>query len=655
MNQSHPRGPAPPGVLPSARPARTLMRVAGRRTIADVPPRGKPDDPRGEARPEVSRPSAAQRRWVPLVALFVLAAALRAWTVAALARDLRIREPVLDGLYYLDLAGRLARGEGWPPGPIFMTPFYPAVLSLLIRTGLSGVLAVQVLQSILGLVSLGLLFVVVRRDLGAPAAWAAATLSLLCGPVLAMESQVLTESLLLLLATAALWLWPRSGDRPHRSLLFGMACGLLAMGRGIFLLLPPAAALSLWLRARSSRRTRPFRGALAATLGLAAGVWLALLPLAVRQTRTTGELRFLTLNGGLNLYLGNNPWARGLYSLPPGVNLQQDFTAVRSASFAAGRELSLPEADRFYTRSALDFLTAKTRRALWLLGRKALLYLSPHEIPQIEVFSLFRRDVVPLRVAFVDFRWILPLAALGLAVEWSRRRPRGARLEPYLVLAATGWVATVLFFATGRYRVPFLPAFLGLAGLGVSALFDMWKARRIPSVAAALPIVVAIQLVLPSYSRAHAEAFDSYQLGARLARDGRAEEALRAYRRAVELTPEDAPSWHGVGAALVRLGRLPEAVEAYRNALARMPDSAVSHYNLGVAYGRTGDDARALSELQEAVRLDPYETSFRSDLGVALARNNRREEAIRELRRVLERDPQHAPARRALEALGAAP
>ena len=83
-------------------------------------------------------------------------------------------------------------------------------------------LGVQVLQSLLGLGTLWLLARAVRRDFGEPAALAAALLFTLSGPVLATESQVLTETLLLFLCAAALYLWPARARGRWAGLAFGV-------------------------------------------------------------------------------------------------------------------------------------------------------------------------------------------------------------------------------------------------------------------------------------------------------------------------------------------------------------------------------------------------------------------------------------------------
>ena len=193
----------------------------------------------------------SSRVWA-IVALFLAALGLRAWSVASLARNPRIADPILDSRYYLDVAGMLARGEGWPESPHFFSPLYPFVLSGLVRIAGPSVLAIQIVQSLLGCAALAFLLLAARRWLGVTAAILAGLLYVLYGPVLGMENLVLMESILLCLACAALWLWPdaRWGARIPalvRAFAFGLVCGVLAVGRGTFLLLPLSAIAGLWL------------------------------------------------------------------------------------------------------------------------------------------------------------------------------------------------------------------------------------------------------------------------------------------------------------------------------------------------------------------------------------------------------------------------
>ncbi len=582
---------------------------------------------------------------------------------------MRVSDPILDGRHYLDLAERLAGGGGWPDEPHFMTPLYPAVLSVIFRAAPVSVAAVQIFQAILGLATLAILFVAVRRDLGMGAAIAAGGLYALYGPILANESQVLVEGLLLFLSVVAIWFWPRAGDRFRRPLIFGVTVGLLTLGRGVYLLLPAAAAAMLILRGRRQMAAR-----LKPVAWIALGLVLSLLPCAIHQTRTTGRLTILTLNGGINLYIGNNPSARGVYSQPTELDLEHDPTGARSASIVAGEQLTLAESSRFWTRRTLESARERPGRLVWLLARKAMLYMSPDELPQIEAFELLRETHLPLRAAFLSFGWILPLGAFG-AAAWLRHSARGVRahtsreegagrrrdladpgerqagLEPYLILILVGWIATILFFATGRYRIPYMAGFIAAAGYGLHFLWGMIRVRRLPWIAAVVPLVVGAQLAIPGYSLDSVRSHDAYQRGIRLQRAGDPVSAIAAYRQALEIDQTRGEAWHGMGAALVSMERLPEAAEAYERAAALLPHTALTRYNLGIVLGRMGQDAAALEWFRAAVALDPYDPGMRSDLGVAFARLGRFEEAAEQFREALNLDPDHGPSIRYLRSL----
>jgi len=664
-----------------------------------------------EENPNDRQPSTWKNRW--WWALFGTAIVLRLLSTAGLASDLRVAEPILDGRHYLELAGRLANGQGWPAGPISMSPLYPWVLGLLFRLTGATPLAAQIFQAGLGLCTLALLYLAARRDLGARAGLALAALYVLCGPVLGRESQVLAEPLLLFLTAAALWCWPKPGQPRWRYLLFGVIAGLLVTGRGVFLLLPLAAAIHYWLASRSHReqamqeqpprahqrrskgkapRARPAapkrfawvagrlgrprtsaggRGnpsrvptTMAGLSFVALGVLLTMLPLAVRQTRSTGSLHFLPLNGGLNFYIGNRAAAEGTYNLPPEIDLEGDITAPHAASKLAGKTLTLEESSRFWTRRALADLAASPGRWLALWTKKALLFFSPREIPQIEDFQILRQHHLPLRFAIVDFAWLLPLAVLGVVAHLrSRRKSQAASpaerpaqaLAPWLIVVGIGWLSTIVFFVSGRYRLPFLAGFFGPAALGLLVLVDAIRARRWRLALVALPLAVVVQWLLPSYPVAKARASDHDQMALRLRRRNDADGALAEYRKATQLDPQDGLAWHGIGAVHVHMKRLPEAAEAYREALKHIPSSALTHYNLGVVLGRMGQDSAALPELKEAVRLDPYDPRFQADMAVALARLGNKEEAEKIARKLLDQKPGFRPALRLLKQMGKTP
>ena len=78
-------------------------------------------------------------------------------------------------------------------------------------------------------------------------------------------------------------------------------------------------------------------------------------------------------------------------------------------------------------------------------------------------------------------------------------------------------------------------------------------------------------------------------LGNALKEQGKLDEAVACYRRALELKPDFAEAHNNLGIALKDQGKLDEAVACYRRALELKPDFAEAHDNLGGALEEIGD------------------------------------------------------------------
>ncbi len=178
-------------------------------------------------------------------------------------------------------------------------------------------------------------------------------------------------------------------------------------------------------------------------------------------------------------------------------------------------------------------------------------------------------------------------------------------------------------------------------------------------------------------------------LGDTLAQKGRHADAIAAFRRGLQLRPDDPPVHNDLGCALVAIGRADEAVPLLERALRLKPDYIEAHNNLGNALSRVGrsDEAiahyeaavklkpthaeannnlgcelvlkgrlpEAIARLEEAIRLKPDAVKYRRDLGAALARAGRLSEATAQWEHVVRLDPASPAAQAALgSALAAA-
>jgi tetratricopeptide (TPR) repeat protein len=116
--------------------------------------------------------------------------------------------------------------------------------------------------------------------------------------------------------------------------------------------------------------------------------------------------------------------------------------------------------------------------------------------------------------------------------------------------------------------------------------------------------------------------------GIELAREGRWDEAVAAFREAVRLRPDYTDAFNNLGNVLYFQGNLDLALAAYREAVRLSPEHAGAHSNLGEVLRQQGRLAEALEHCQRAVQLQPDFAQARNHLGLALSASERYEEAL---------------------------
>lgn len=121
---------------------------------------------------------------------------------------------------------------------------------------------------------------------------------------------------------------------------------------------------------------------------------------------------------------------------------------------------------------------------------------------------------------------------------------------------------------------------------------------------------------------------DYHSLGNSLQESGRFDEAVAAYRKAVELRPDFSWSFHSLGDALLKLERWEDAVAAYTKAVELNPDFSWSFHNLGDALLKLElwEDAVAAYRCEIALNSD-FAWSF-YNLADALTKLKQWDEAI---------------------------
>lgn len=640
-----------------------------------------------------------------LAAVLLAGALLRIAYLGDLVHDPLFLHPVLDAELHQYWANALATGDWKVPQnrhdpmirttPYFRPPGYPYALSLIDRLTGARALAVRAVQCVMGLASALLAFVLARRVCGPVAGIAAAALSSLYWPAIFFEGELLDSTLLTALLLTALLCLQRAGDEPtaRRALTAGVLLGAAVLVR------PNAAAVvavgAVWILAILRRRGRAREGVVAAML-LVAGAALAVAPAAIRNKAVSGEWVIVSANGGINLWIGNNPGADGLHAAVPGIlelTGQRGWTCfdyprlVEGLSERLGRRVGFAEASRYWASQGWSWIGANPGRFAALTAKRAALFLGPREVGDRDV-DLAREASPVLDRDPVSFPIVLALAVVGFAIVVARGRRAAATDTALLVAtAAAAYAASFLpFFFNARYRVPVAAMLTVLAGVAIARGVDSAMRRDLRA---------TVRVVIPVAALAAAASVDwvgvpraldewHYQRGTAFRDAHRPADAVREYRAALEISPTSAlvrndlalvlrdqghlgdaveewnraldadPSWYEArfnrAQVLAAQGHLAEAIPEYERVLREAPTHANAHLSLGTALLQTGRVGDGLAHYREAERLRPDDPLVAFVIGRGLLALGRVADGRAELTRALQIDPGYEPARRALAA-----
>ncbi|MEL6429289.1 MAG: glycosyltransferase family 39 protein [Planctomycetota bacterium] len=559
-----------------------------------------------------------------------LAVAVRVVYVLALREHPRFDAPSMDAAFHLAWAEHIARGDEFQDGAFFRAPLYPLLLGGLVSLLGGDLLGVRLVQCLLGAATAALSVRLAQRVTGSlhAAAWTGALVAT-SWILVAFDAELLIPTLLvplLLLALDRMVAWLPSPD-VRGALVVGACFGLAAVARPNVLLFMPV--LFGW----SVLRTRSVRVPLALTLG-------TLLPIApvTAHNALEGDATLVATQGGVNLWIGNNPDSDGSTAIVPGTRdgwWEGYYDAIAAAEAAEGRALRGSEVSDHYLSRTLRWWRAEPGAAAAHLGRKARLALSAVELSNNQDVRFTALRTLPV-LALSPARWelLLGLGAVGLGIALRERR-RGAALLGAFVLVYGASI--VLFFVTARFRVPLVPVLCVFSGLTLARAVESARARSLRRTAALLApaLLIAAASIALSPSTTSREALGLADVGRAEIQRGRPLSGLGMLEEAHALSPDNPQiavdfaqelsriaGDHGralalLDATLARLGASPFGQDARSVRLDVMLDA--------------GDAAGALRGADEALASGATDGRLRLARARALAALGRAEEALTDL------------------------
>jgi 4-amino-4-deoxy-L-arabinose transferase-like glycosyltransferase len=510
-----------------------------------------------------------RREWLALAAILGVALFLRlAHLQQIAAHDPFFDQPSVDGRIYDFWARQIVAGD-WMGGELFvMGPLYPYWIALVYGVFGESLTVLKVVQTLLGVVSCGLVWALGRLHFGARIGLIAAAMAAVYEMLIFYGGAVMVVNVQVPLILCVLILTHHALKTPTaaRWLVVGIAVGLSALARQTALIF--SLLMVGWILI-GMRAELPAAKRWLAVGGLVLGVALVILPVTARNRVVTGETILVNAAGATILYMSNGPDANGSWATPslPGVRIGDPFSLVTSfwqlAEREQGRPLSVTEMNAYWTRRTLDAVLADPLRWLRLEARKLMLFTNAYEIPGNRFVELSREFSWVHSLPLLGFGVMAPLAIFGLydaRGRWRRDVALHAMLLSYLASALT-------FYVISRFRMPAAAVLMIFAAVGLSRIHDAVRARDRRTLMIAAAIVAASAVLVHQPPLRHSLHVPYYNLGYSYALQERWDDALAAYEKSLRIR-EDAQTREAVAKLYEGTGRRAEAIDAWRSVVA---------------------------------------------------------------------------------------
>ncbi len=571
---------------------------------------------------------------------------------ALLIRLLYIKQvlptPIFSGLAtdaeeYNSLALHILRGNFTLKDFIYLNSLYPFFLALIYFMCGQSHIGVVIIQAVIDCFSCLLIYysasTLFNKRVGIIASFIYA-----CYGIAIFFTGILlasTVEIFLTLTFIALLLFVRE----RGSLLFlfiaGIVFGLAVLARSnliLFLFFLPVWFFTVF------KNKRGISSAIRGFLYLLTGFCMIITLISIRNYSIIREFT-PSVVGGINFYKGNNPNATGSCMLPDGVSrspMEELKTSIEYAGKETGTSLTPSQASRYWLFKGLTFIKDNPLDAASLYLKKFTLFWRKEELSVSIDYALSKPLVPLLRLPFISFGLIAPLALLGLILVLRRKNTLLITLFTFSYM-----LSVIIFFIAGRYRLPAVPYLIILASFTISHVIELLRSKEIKRIAPIVAVLILLFIgvnynfgyVTPPPSNTHYS-----NLGRIYVREGRLDEALTALNKALSINPYAFEARTNLGIVYSSKGLIEEAIDEYQKALKINPDYGPAHTNLGNIYGRTGRSDEALAEFQKAIDCNPDNAEAHYNLGIIYRSKGMFSEAIDEFKKALGVNPTIAEA-----------
>ncbi len=573
-----------------------------------------------------------------LLIIIILAIILRIVYYQQVSHNPEYNTLILDPQFNDYWAKRIIYGPSYPSPtgedpmientPYGRPPAYPYLLSIIYYTFGETLSTARTIQTLMGMLNIVLMYFVAKKLFNnyLSGILASFLFAILWQPIY-FEQEInyptwLTTVIILLIWTFNKYLL---SNKTTYLTLSGIILGIFVLFRpNALILYIPIICFIIYKQKTYPRKT--FQSILIYTLV----VLLTILPVFIRNYIVSREFFLISCFGGVNAYIGNNPYSTGDSPNIPQINdlcgldnwscFNYRYLVAGLGIKQKGTPFSFTEASNFFYQKAIQFWKDQPYKALQLTFRKFLLFWGPHIVSDGKVIQCEIEDTILKYLP--GFSLLLCLFLFSLLCLLFKLFPKPSKTELELLWFLVSFtifysLSVIPFFVAERYRFPLIPS---MALFSSSVLNKLLANNQLPNIKNKFKITllliisviishVSIVSYTPNKSRYLYHKALAHVYYADL------ETAKNTIEEAIKLNSQNHEYYLLLGTIYLQKNNLTEARSQLSKALEINSKSAIAHNNLGYIEELENHFEMAKELYEKSVKINPVYTSGWINLG----------------------------------------
>ena len=374
----------------------------------------------------------------------------------------------LDALVHDTWAMEILFKDFWGNAAFFRAPLYSYFLALIYGVFGHNLFIARLIQIIIGSLSCVLIYILAFKIYRNKA------ISLISGIIASLywvfiyfDNELLIPVLIVFLNLSGIIIFLEAIENMNLKALFysGLIFGLSAISRPNILLFMPFLFVWLFIVIRKDKN---LKSSIKFCSIFTIGVCLIVFPITLRNYIIGDDFVLIGSQGGVNFYIGNNPYSDGKTAVVPGTKgtFWGGYHDTNNIAMNDMKKTLLPsEISDYWYKKGIKFILSNPVKTLKLYGKKLSLIFDLNEISNNKNIAFFKNESNILRLPlFFGLSLVFPFALSGMIFS---KKDRYWYLITFFVIIYS--ISILLFFVTSRFRIPILPILI------IFASYSIWK------------------------------------------------------------------------------------------------------------------------------------------------------------------------------------